>query len=366
MNNRSCFIILLLCGIFFISCSSKKLPISNFVSLSEPVSFNGTYLNKNDTFANLFNLGRDKTDFVTIEYSRAHIDTLKLSYFTENGLKHRHLKGKLKDNFFEIYFENKRIYVPFIYTVHSVDRLRIGAGYDSDLLLYKLDENFGWAFFVLAGGSISDEASYSFSKFNFTEADFPIPFQQNEKWGFMDNGKNILIDAKYDFVRLFDADIARVKVNGKWGLINKQGKELTTLKYDEIHKIDGGIMRVYSNNKIGYLTPEGVEIIPPVYDEIDYLGEHRQFNSITKKGNKYGYASIMGVLHPPIFDEAAVFSTYICFFDSKNTIKYGKVKYKGESYLLGEDGYMYKYKCAFDKLTLFEDTKVKVSDLYEE
>lgn len=362
MKSKLHFLIFLLYASFLISCSGKKLPVSNFSYLSEPVSFNGTYFNEDDKLAQLFNLERDKMDFITIEYSIKNKDTLNISYYTENGLQHKKLKGKFKDNFFEIYFYDRRIYIPIIYTIHNVDRLRVGAAKNTDLLLYKWFENFGMVALIIAGGSISDEEAHTFSKFNYTKSNFLVPFQDNGKWGFHDNDNRIVIDAKYDFVRIFHNDIARVKLHGKWGLINKYGESLTEMKYDEIFQPSLDLMRVVANGKIGYINTKGKEIIPTEYDEIDYLGEYRN-RSVTKKDDKYGYATTVGVLSPPVFDKANEFSKYVCFMNNRNTTFYGKVKYKGEVYLVDEDGYMFKYKCSPDKLTLFEETKIYTKEL---
>lgn len=356
--------IALICIFIFVSCSGKKLPVTHFSQLSEPIVFNGTYFNENDKLAYLLNVGRDKADFITIEYSLDNIDTLNILYHSENGLEHKKLKGKFKDNFFEIYFRNRRIYIPFIYTIHNVDRVRLGAEKNGNLLLYKWYENYGWI--IIAGGSTSDEEAYTFSKFDYTQSNFPVPFQDNGKWGFQDNEKKIIIEAKYDFVRIFQNNIARVKINGKWGLINKDGKILTEMKYDEINLPSNDLMRVVANGKIGYINTNGKEIIPTEYDEIEYieyLDEYQQL-SVTRKGDKYGYATVDGVMILPVFDKASkYFSRYVCFMNNRNKIPYANVIYKNEKYLLDENGNMYKYKCTPDKLTLFEETKINAKEL---
>lgn len=134
---RISYLFVLLCGILLVSCSGKKLPIHHFAQLSKPIAFNGIYLNENDKLARLLNIERDKTDFITIEYSLENRDTLNILYHTENGLEHKKLKGKFKDNFFEVYFSNRRVYIPIIYTIHNVNRVRLGADKDGNLLLYK-------------------------------------------------------------------------------------------------------------------------------------------------------------------------------------------------------------------------------------
>jgi hypothetical protein len=362
MKNTICFLV---CSVLLTSCASKKLPVTDFLPLTEPIAFNGTYFNENGKLSNLFNLYGDITDFITIEYNLANSDTIQLSYYTENGLEHSYFKGKMKENFFEIYFRNKRIYIPILYMVEDIDRLRIGTANNSDLLIHHWEEASGMIL-IMAGGSGNDEYSYSDTKFDLSQCNFLVPFFKEDKWGFMDNTRKIEITPEYDFVRLFNNGIARVKLNGKWGLINEKGKAITEIKYDEIHRVEDDLLRVLQNNKIGYIDNSGKEIIHPEYDRL-YLNK---FNTIskTKKNNKYGYATIEGILFPPVFDKAAdYFYCDVCFFqDIKNEVPYAKVKYKEESYIVTKEGFMYKYKCSWGKFTVFEESKIKASELYDD
>lgn len=355
---------IVICIILFSSCASRKLPVSRFTHFSEPATFNGTYLNADNRLANLFNLKGDITDFVTITYNPENKDRLTLSYYTENGLQHTDVKGKLKENYFQIYFENKRIYIPILYTVVNVDRLRIGSSQEADLLIYHWEEAWGMML-LFAGGSGSDEYAYTDKKFDYSQANFLIPFTENGKWGFMDNTKKTVIEAKYDFVRLYKEGIARVKLNGKWGLINMEGEVVADFRYDKIGSPWQGMFRIHSDDKIGYANIKGEEIIPPVYDQIGYFGSYNNEQiAITRQGDKYGYATREGVLCPPIFEKANYFTSSIGVFID-NTIPYGKVKYKGESYLVDKVGYMYRYKTKLGRLTIFEETKIKTSELAE-
>jgi hypothetical protein len=87
----------------------------------------------------------------------------------------------------------------------------------------------------------------------------------------------------------------------------------------------------------------------------------------TRKGNKYGYITKKGVFCHPVFDKvSSSFSVYICFLNQTNKTLYGKVIYKGEDYLIDSEGFMYKYKCHPDKLTILDETKIKVSELSED
>jgi len=58
------------------------------------------------------------------------------------------------------------------------------------------------------------------------EAQIPhlIPYQENDKWGFVDKELNIIIEAKYDSVSVFYNNRSVIKVNKKYGLIDEKGK----------------------------------------------------------------------------------------------------------------------------------------------
>ena len=382
-------------SIISISCGLKKLPLSEFNTFNAS-TLNGTYYNGDNKLSNLFYLfytdawGRFKhlSDFITIEYNPANNKTLKVSYYDDDGvLQHKYYKGKFKDKFFQIYLSNKRMYIPF-FAGEYVDRIRVGLDKDCDLLIHHQFSNFGWFLMFLNG--FMDSKSYSFLKFDISKSPFPVPYVENEKWGFIDSTKNIIIEPEYEYVRLFERDVARVKQNGKWGLINKKGEKITETKYDKIYSFNENygvnkdlLMRVVLNNKIGYIDTCGNEIIPPEYDEIrypyrsikDYKNEYGWIErypayfdayGITRKGNKYGYVAKEGIVFPPVFDQvSSYFSIHPCFFLQTHKVLYSKVIYKGEEYLLNLEGIMYKYKCTIKDLKVFEETKIKVSDLEE-
>ncbi len=354
---------ILLLAIGFSSCASKKLPIANFSNLTIPASFNGTYLNEDGKLSALLNIRDSSPNFITLEYNGG--DSLKLSYDTESGTQTKYFKGKLKKNFFEIYFTNKRIFIPILYTVFDVDRIRIGSSSDSDLLIYKWDEGWGMIL-IFAAGDLSDEKEYSFSKVSSSEVKDLILCKENGKWGYIDSAQNITIRPQYDYVYLFEGDIARVKLNEKWGIINKNGDPLTEMKYDEIKPFGMTCeAKVFLADKQGYIDRNGSVIVPVIYDKIGPLNTDESI-AVSKVGDKYGYVSRKGVLCPPIFDAASNFSMSVCFMNN-NTTPYGKVKYKEESFLVDKDGLMHRYKCTPDRLSLLDTVRIdaKTNSLHQ-
>ena len=56
--------------------------------------------------------------------------------------------------------------------------------------------------------------------------------KENDKWGFVDRNKNMVVTAKYDKVTEFNKyGFAAVEKDGKWGAIDKEGKEIVSTIY---------------------------------------------------------------------------------------------------------------------------------------
>jgi len=156
------FVLMLFLTGLFSSCISSKLSVDNFVPISESVALNGTYSNKNSELTRLFGLYDVKTDFVKIDYDLNCKDTLKLSYYTDNGLQHSYFKVKKKKNYLEKYFHKK--YIPFFPVLFAYDfeRIRIGLNADSDLLIHYYQNVCGVVLGLGAGHK--DDKAHTFSK----------------------------------------------------------------------------------------------------------------------------------------------------------------------------------------------------------
>ena len=73
--------------------------------------------------------------------------------------------------------------------------------------------------------------------------------KKNGKWGFVDNGGNLIIDYIYDDARSFKLGHAAVKKNNKWGLINEEEKLVIEYKYDDMKDMtDNGTLVVKEDN----------------------------------------------------------------------------------------------------------------------
>ncbi|OHX68198.1 WG repeat-containing protein [Flammeovirga pacifica] len=116
-----------------------------------------------------------------------------------------------------------------------------------------------------------------------------IPFQEDGKWGYMDNKENTIIEAQFHKVTTFTNNTAIVvDKNGKSGLINSEGLWELKPKYSNISETLNEQVFIVENNhqQIGVLHRVGKELIPMEYDSI-FVFDNKN-NYIVCKGEKYG------------------------------------------------------------------------------
>ncbi|QCX38423.1 WG repeat-containing protein [Aureibaculum algae] len=129
-----------------------------------------------------------------------------------------------------------------------------------------------------------------------------IPYRIENKWGFCDSTKKIIIEPKFQDVIPFNKGYAAVKENNKWGFIDLDGKETIKPKYDSISNyfqkffiggdFDSPIyktgIKVYENTKSFYVDINGIQFEnePEVFDVVsDELDDEIK---IVEKNGKYG------------------------------------------------------------------------------
>lgn len=111
------------------------------------------------------------------------------------------------------------------------------------------------------------------------------PFKSdNGKYGFKDETKKVIIEAKYSYAFDFTEDLAAVDFNGKWGFIDNQGKEIIPLKYDDAYKFSDGLARIKLNGKYGFIDKTDKEVIPIKYDWVNNFSNG--YASVTLNGEK--------------------------------------------------------------------------------
>lgn len=86
-------------------------------------------------------------------------------------------------------------------------------------------------------------------------------FEENGKWGFLDQNGQVVITAKYNYVQGFHNGYAsvQIKTDGeyKWGCINHEGVEVIPCIYDNAITFENGIALVSLNGEIGLIDVYG-------------------------------------------------------------------------------------------------------------
>lgn len=88
-----------------------------------------------------------------------------------------------------------------------------------------------------------------------------IPKEKDNKWGFVDNNSNVVVDYKYDeATELNQYGFAGVKLNGKWGSIDRNGKVVIEPVYnlDNFYEVDfiGKYYRVVYDYRTVYYSDD--------------------------------------------------------------------------------------------------------------
>ncbi|MBB3699432.1 WG repeat-containing protein [Flammeovirga yaeyamensis] len=178
------------------------------------------------------------------------------------------------------------------------------------------------------------------------DEDLLIPYQKDEKWGFMNIHKQIIIPANYDHIKVpFDHGVAVLKKyneeddNYYYGLIDREGNEIHPFKYFDIEKFNKNgfakIMAFEEKYTLSGLTDrKGNLVFPTKYVNIVYDETHDLYiTSIFK--NKTGIYTIAGlmnidqewILEPKYRDIKPIKNTDL--FIAYNNGKYGIIDIKG-------------------------------------
>lgn len=95
----------------------------------------------------------------------------------------------------------------------------------------------------------------------------------NKKFGFCDEGGNMIIPYIYDYASNFYEELAVVMLEKKVGLINKKNEIIVPLIYDDAGEPSEGLIAVNKGGKWGVINKSNKVIIPTIYDQL-YLTYH--------------------------------------------------------------------------------------------
>ncbi len=91
-----------------------------------------------------------------------------------------------------------------------------------------------------------------------------IPFEQDEKWGFVNSKGEIVIKPQFDKVEPFSEGLALVKANLKNGFIDASGKVVIELQYYNAFSFSEGLaaVTIKAPGTWGYIDHKGNAVIP--------------------------------------------------------------------------------------------------------
>lgn len=84
----------------------------------------------------------------------------------------------------------------------------------------------------------------------------------NALLGLVDKDRNIIIEAKYDYISKYVEGRAYYKVDGMYGFLDEFGHEITDAIYHEVSDFSEGFAKVGSKGNFGFINLEGEEIVP--------------------------------------------------------------------------------------------------------
>lgn len=148
-------------------------------------------------------------------------------------------------------------------------------------------------------------------------ADYDSP---RNKWGYIDNNGNKVIENRYDDARDFIEGAAAVNYKGKWGYIDTEGNQIVEFKYQLVNDYREGMAFVLDFENKWYLIDRTGIITTPL-DYTDYKSYSNGIAPVSKNG-VWGLIDIKGdEVVPPSFQSIIVLND--SSFIAKNYDKYG-------------------------------------------
>ena len=327
--------------------------VSEMVKIDNVSMLNGRYYTKSvphkenqgeyqNHLLRLLNVIEDIRPSYYIDFEFEDNEKLKISYpIYKNDttlVETRYLHGKKRRKYWEVYFENESVNIPFIYGRVIKDRVRIGKNTKNQLLMEKFTNNEGWVLFLGDGYALKSKNVFYHYK------DYPNikPFEEKGLWGAV-LGKEIVVQPKYEITEVFEQKYIKAKINEKWSLLDQRGKEIIPPKYDDVSNIDRGTKSVFyvvKDEKIGIVNKQGEEITPIDYDVISE-GEKEVF--VLTQGDLRGVLFKQKILVPSIYESINGYGLKIGQYKNmKPGRRYYNAQRDGKKYVLDDQGNEYE------------------------
>ena len=327
--------------------------VSEMVKIDNVSMLNGRYYTKSvphkenqgeyqNHLLRLLNVIEDIRPSYYIDIDFQNNEKLKITYpIYKNDttlVETRYLHGKKRRKYWEVYFENESVNIPFIYGRVIKDRVRIGKNTKNQLLMEKFTNNEGWVLFLGDGYALKSKNVF------YHYEDYPNikPFEKEGLWGAV-LGEEIVVQPKYEIPEVFEQKYIKAKINEKWSLLDQRGKEIIPPKYDDISNIDRGTKSVFyvvKDEKIGIVNKQGEEITPIDYDVISE-GEKEVF--VLTQGDLRGVLFKQKILVPSIYENINGYGLKIGQYKNmKPGRRYYNAQRDGKKYVIDDQGNEYE------------------------
>ena len=327
--------------------------VSEMVKIDNVSMLNGRYYTKSvphkenqgeyqNHLLRLLNVIEDIRPSYYIDFEFEDNEKLKISYpIYKNDttlVETRYLHGKKRRKYWEVYFENESVNIPFIYGRVIKDRVRIGKNTKNQLLMEKFTNNEGWVLFLGDGYALKSKNVF------YHYEDYPNmkPFEEKGLWGVV-RGEEIMVQPKYQITEVFEQKYIKAKINGKWSLLDQEGKMIIPPKYDDVSNIDRATKSVFyvvKDEKTGLVNIQGKEITPIDYDVISE-GEKDVF--VLTQGDLRGVLFKQKILVPSIYESINGYGLKIGQYKNmKPGRRYYNAQRDGKKYVLDDQGNEYE------------------------
>lgn len=169
-----------------------------------------------------------------------------------------------------------------------------------------------------------------------------LPFNENEKYGYMNEAGDGLISNDFLYSGFFKEGLAIVQTEEGVGFISKQGDMQIAPRYDVAVEFERGLAIVEKNDRLGVIDRNGRSVLEIKYEDVGSLEGELIYASVK---DKYGYYDKSGKLRiPHMYDDAYDFKAGLA-----------KVNFEGKEGVIDTFGAFY-VSPAYESITHFADT----------
>ncbi|HEY5885915.1 MAG TPA: WG repeat-containing protein, partial [Pyrinomonadaceae bacterium] len=169
------------------------------------------------------------------------------------------------------------------------------------------------------------------------------PFQQDEKWGYIDFNGKVVVSPQYLSADSFHEGLAAVTTgtypNQKTGYIDESGKLVISPQFKYAGRFAEGLAKASQNEKFGFIDRKGNWVFRPTYDSADdFSGD---VASVTQR-NQCGFVNKQGqVIVPLRFETCGSFKSDLA--PVKINGKYGFINRTGQMVITPQFDFAYSF-----------------------